>query len=501
MKGKKRYPILKRLNNRRGSLLLISYLVIVVLIGLSAAFVMYAASEMRISERQRLETMTFYIAESGLQRAIYDLKQDYASTGSWSDGNIGSFNIGPNTGVFYSVPYSGTTLNGGQYSVLLKNTSSPDEIWIRSTAVLNGIVITVQIYVSMSSSSPWDYVIFAGEGQSGAMINGTVDIAGSVVVLGSGLNPTDLAANLGGTAQFVQNNYTGLSAALQAKIPALPTTVFNGETVSTLNAELRVKTGVVALSGSAGVGNTDVSGNSIKETVDAVYVTDGWGGNQGASNVYSDNGTANAYDLGDSMTFPSLSDPDPSNPSLTVQQKFQSEALVLTNELNDIKPNSVFSYTDGTNSISMDGSGSLTIAGKIYIDGDNALNFNKVGGNTTITYSGIGTVLVTGTAEVNASLVTSGNVSFPINCFGIMTPNTIGFYEAQTAAMGAFYAEDTITITKQTDVIGSIVSNYFNMGTNVPSIYQVPDLSANLPPGMIAGSSGVTLNVVLWQEF
>ncbi|MDD3375174.1 MAG: pilus assembly PilX N-terminal domain-containing protein [Candidatus Omnitrophica bacterium] len=490
----------RKLKNRRGSLLLISYLAIVVLIGLSAAFMLYATNEARISERQRLETVAFYIAESGLQRMVYDLKLDYASTGSWNDGDIGPFNIGPDTSSPYVVPYVDTSLNGGQYLVSLRNVASSSEIKIISTGTIQGATSTIVAYVSAKNTSPWDYVIFAGAGQAGAMINGTVDIAGSVLILGTGLDPTDLAVNLGGTADFVQNNYSGLDAALQAKISPLPTTIFNGETVSTLNAELRVKNGVVALSGSAGIGSPDVAGNSVKETVDAVYVTDGWGGNKGANNVFSDNGTTRAYDLGDSVVFPSLSDPDPDNPSLTVQQKFRSEALILTNELSNLKPNSSFSYTDGINSISMDGSGNLSITGKIYIDGDNNLNFNKNNTGTTITYSGKGTVFVTGSAEVNTNLITSGNNSFPANSFGIMTPHTIGFYEAQTAVMGAFYAEDTITITKQTDVIGTIVSNYFDMGTNVPSIYQAPDLSRNLPPGMIGGSSSVILDIFFWYE-
>ncbi len=500
MSAKQVNNILGKLNNRRGSLLLISYLVTVVLIGLSAAFMLSATSEARISERQRLETVALYIAESGLQRAISDLRLDYAATGSWNDGNIGSFSIGPDTTTYYHVPYTNTSLNGGQYSVKLKNRSASDQIQILSTSTIQDATATILAYVSATSSSPWDNVIFAGAGQSGAMINGNVNIAGSVIILGDGLGPTDLAVNLGGTAEFVRNNYTSLDAALQAKIAPLPTTIFNGETVSTLNSELRVKNGVVALSGSAGIGNPDVAGNSVKETVDGVYVTDGWGGNKGASNVFSDNETIHAYDLGDSITFPSLSDPDPNDPSMTIQAKFKSEALPLTTELNDIKPNSSFNYSDGTNSISMDGNGNLSITGKIYIEGNNDLNFNKKGGDTTITYSGSGTVLVEGDTEVNINLVTSGNNSFPSNSFGIMTPNTIGFYESQTAAMGAFFAEDTITITKQTDVIGSIVSNYFDMGTNVPSIYQTPELTTNLPPGMIGGGSGIMINIDFWAE-
>ena len=78
-----------------------------------------------------------------------------------------------------------------------------------------------------------------------------------------------------------------------------------------------------------------------------------------------------------------------------------------------------------------------------------------------------------------------------------MTPNDIDFNEAQIDVMGAFYAENQVIVQKQTDIIGTIVSNYFNMGTNVPAIFQVPELSSNLPPGMI-GADARWYMVVGW---
>ncbi|MEA3432937.1 MAG: hypothetical protein U9R01_09780, partial [candidate division WOR-3 bacterium] len=52
--------------------------------------------------------------------------------------------------------------------------------------------------------------------------------------------------------------------------------------------------------------------------------------------------------------------------------------------------------------------------------------------------------------------------------------------------MGAFYAESAVTVQKQADIVGSLVSNYFSM-LQVPCIYQVTALSTNLPPGIIEG--------------
>ncbi len=68
---------------------------------------------------------------------------------------------------------------------------------------------------------------------------------------------------------------------------------------------------------------------------------------------------------------------------------------------------------------------------------------------------------------------------------------------------GAFFAENKIRSTKQNVVAGTFVSNYLDMGTNNPTIIQVPDLANNLPPGM-PGSNKVaipsSIKVISWRE-
>jgi len=493
--------IRKTLSNERGSLLLISYLVVVVLLGIGATFLVLITGESRVAERQRLTTTAFHIAEAGLERGLYELKEDFINASgvpSWADGDINGYTIGPDTANFYNIPYSSTSFNGGSYTVSLLNVlGSVDDVWLRSVGTVNGVSHTLEVYVKMVSLSPWDYAIFAGKGASGSMVNGNVDIRGSVLILGEDLDPGDYAIDLGGTAEIVGNNYAGLDSSLLAKVPALPTTTFNGETVNTLNAELRVKKGIVGVSGSSSVGQADVSGNADKETVDGVFVNEGFGGNQGTNNVYSDNGTSSAYDLGDAVIFPSLSSPYPGY--ATYQDYLKANALILTNELTSITPNSNFSYSDAKGSISMDGAGNMTISGIVYVDGSNNLNMAMAGSNTTITYSGTGSIVVTGNAQIDVNLITGGSNSFPSNIMGIMTPNDIGFNAASIDAMGVFYAENSIVVQKQTDIMGTIVSNYFNMGTNVPAIYQVPETTNNLPPGLIGADSRWYL-VVAWLK-
>lgn len=449
-----------------------------------------AGSESKTAERQRLTAVAFHLAEAGIERALSDLRQDFIAGGSinsWTDGNIHGYAIGPDTENFYTIPYVSTALNNGTYTVQLKNVSgSAGDIWIRSVGSIGGVAQTLTVYVRMYSVSPWNYAIFAGSGASGAMVNGNVDIRGSVLILGSGLNPGDLAIDLGGTAEFVGNNYRTLAAALRAKVPALPTVVIGGQTVETLNAKLHVKRGIIGLSGSSSVGEANVAGNAYKETADGIFVNDGFGGNQGAANVFSDNGTTNAYNLGDDVRFPSLSDPYMGYS--TYQEYLRNNALILTTELNNVKASSSFSYSNANGSISMDGSGNLTVSGIVYVDGGNSVNLVDKG--KTINYTGKGSILSTGNVQVNLNLLTAGNNSFPYNNIGFMTPNDITLgTTAQMDVMGLFYAENKITCSKQTDVLGTFVSNYFDMGRNVPAIYQVPEVINHLPPGMIGGNA------------
>ena len=164
-------------------------------------------------------------------------------------------------------------------------------------------------------------------------------------------------------------------------------------------------------------------------------------------------------------------------------------------ELANITPVSNFNIGDGgSNYITVDGAGNMTVSGVVIVDpnagaslgGD--FNIAKAGAQDTISYTGSGSLYVSGTIQIDASLVTAGANSFPSNIIGFMTPNRIGFNEANIDVMGLFYAENEIKVQKQTDILGTIASNFFDLGTNVPAIYQVPDTTFNVPAGMINGN-------------
>lgn len=493
------------MKHNRGIILVACYLVIAVLLVLGGAFISRSVSENRFAKREKDAIKALYIAEAGIEQALYDLREDFVEGGedpSWRDGSINIYNVGPDDEFYFLYGEEPISLDNGSYSVELKNVSGEtDRIWIRSIGTFESATKTIQVYARMANYSPWNNAIFAGVGAEGATINGNVDIRGSVHLLGTGLDPGDLAIDMSGSAN-IGNNYQGIPSSLEEKIPEPPTVIFNGEVVQSLAAEVRIKNGLVGLSGSATIGEENSPGDSYKETADGIYVNDGYAGNKGEANVYSDNGTANIYDLDDAVSFPSLS--DPYQDYVSYQEYLRDNALVISDpaqlsELNNITPGSSFNYSDGTNTIAIDGNGNLAISGIVYIDGGE-LKMMGGGPNKTISYSGKGVIFATGDVNIEIDLLTSGLDSFPDNVIGIMTPGDIEFDRANIDIMGVFYAEGTIEVKKQTDIAGTLVSNYFDIGSQVPSIYQVPSLSDNMPLGMISSKAVWIMRVIAWQE-
>jgi hypothetical protein len=492
-----------RINNKKGSLLILSYMIVFVLISLGGVFALLSLGEAKSVERERRTTVAFNIAEAGIERALYDLKQDYVAAPStaWRDGTINTYAFTASNGSYATLAYpsSITSVNNGSFAVQLQSfTGLNGDIYVRSVGTFGDQTQTIQVYVKMVNVSPWNNAIFAGTGSAGAMVNGNVTINGSVHILGTGLASSDYAIDLGGTAELVGNNYNGISATLLAKVPALPTTVVNGVTVSTLNASLRVKRGKVGLSGSSTVGEANNNANTVKEKVDGSYVTDGFGGTSGSASVNSDNGWSNGYDLGNSVSFPSL------NCGGTYCDGYynsatglNSDAVVINSNVAITPTTNIAQVTNGSNSFKVV-NGNITISGKVYIKG--TLTMSKAGSNKTVTYDGNGTILTSGDVQIDTNLYTNGNSSFPTNIMAIMTPGSIGFNEANIDVMGLFYGETSIVSQKQTNVMGTFVSNYFNMGTNVPKIFQVPEAVNHLPSGLVGGSSGWYLTTVSWQK-
>jgi len=171
-------------------------------------------------------------------------------------------------------------------------------------------------------------------------------------------------------------------------------------------------------------------------------------------------------------------------------------------QLASITNTSSFDINDllnGKGRIQADGSGNLTLAGNIYIDGG---NFHVKDGATatTILYSGNGTIYSTGNILIDSDFETTGGNSFPGNSIGFMTPNTISFNKAGTDVMGIFYAESSILFSQDVNLVGSLASNYIDLGANSPDIYQAPDIMRNLPSEMIGDTTTCFVKILSWQK-
>lgn len=404
-----------------------------------------------------------------------------------------------------------------------------------------GVQRRAEVVVKATDVNVWRNAIFGGTGQAGGLIKGNVSIHGSVHLLGTDILPGGLAVTaldmIG--ASLIHNNYGALEANLRDRVPPLPLRNWNGEIVETLEAKLRVKNGLVGMSGSSEVGEPDLAGNAIKETMDGTYVNDGWTGNSVIDDggrgdptaVFSDNGWDESYDLGDKLSLPifahdwrePVTGTTVLNPNTGANYTYEEYFDTLSSTpypgdmTIDCKTDFYYNATrpgdpDPANRQPADdyilfdsATNRLEINGQIEVDGN--LEFTGKANDQYINYTGRAAILARGDVIIDTDMLsmnadgTTENSYPAANCLGVMAENNmyVGL-SSQLKIMGAFYAQNTVQTTKQTIIMGTFVGNYFDMGNQVPDIYQVPELADNLPYGMIGAYPILTFQQVSWRE-
>ena len=489
--------MLHRLKKNEGSALLVAIMVMLMLTLIFVAAITTSVTDIDIAKNQKERTSAFYVAEAGLQLGMGVLRTNPDQL---------------DNDTLESLINATPSLGGGSFAVDVAGTAPYKTLTSEGLSVDGDVIVQVMVKRRKIPLSIWDNIVFAGEGQNGKLINGNVNMHGSIHILGDSLASTDTAMEISGNAhQF--NNYEGMNAALSSRVPPLDTTTFNGEVVETLDAELRVKHGRVNISGSATTGFPDVAGGSpqIKETLDGCYVPDGFGGDKAESGVHSDNGTTEDYDLGDDLNLPDLNDSytDPNSGITypTYMNYLQNNALVISGDLT-LKPGeSVAPVSNGFGSISLDLTGNLQIDGIVYVTGNINIEAGQGGmRHTPIIFDGRGSLV----SEVNISISTHvlSQGTFPTNdVLGFISADDIdigcGPGDAHLDIMGAFFAQDQITNRKQNQLAGAMVSDYFDL-FNVPDVFHIPSIAENLPPGMPGGGvvMSYTYKVVkgTWRE-
>jgi len=245
--------------------------------------------------------------------------------------------------------------------------------------------------------------------------------------------------------------------------------------------------------------------------------------------VFSENGIDALYDLGESVHMPETYDPyedpvtgnqydtydaffadnslqlpslvlDESGAALTSIQNSMTAAEMAAAGITMTVNGSGFTISQTTsygqvNSFSYNptaaaGKATLQISGMVQINGNLSIGSKK----TYLEYSGSGTVYAAGGNGLAGNIIIGANVlpatQFPDpDVIGFVAKNNMGLStgpgDAQLMMTGAFYAGTQVTSTKQNQIAGTFVCNYFDMGTNVPKIYQVPSLVEHLPRGLI----------------
>lgn len=540
----------RRLKSENGSALLLALLVMIMLTFIYIASVTTTVNDMDIAENQKDKTSAFYISEGGLEHGMRVLKDNADML---------------NNDSLMAVINANTSLGNGDFQVNVTG-SVPYKTLTSAGASQEGRgLVQVMVKRRRNPLNIWDNIIFAGTGEAGHAIAGNVSLHGSIHILGEGepftddnsngvwddadqyvddngngvwdpgelltvdgdgdgvwdpaepyqdsngngaydgaLTVWDLGLEMSGTSHQY-NNYENINAALASRIPSIDTTTFGGETINTLNAELRVKHGKVALSGTATIGFPDQSGGSPlrKETVDGTYVNDGWGGNQGAASVYSDNGATEEYDLGDEMSFPNLEEPytDP-NTGIdypTYMDYLEANALVISGDL-ALKPGvALAEQSNSYGSISMDASGNLDIDGIVYVTGNISIDAGDAGDkHIPVLFDGRGTLVSEGRIDISTHVLSEGQFCTD-DVIGYISATDInigcGSGDSQLDIMGAFYAQYKITNEKQNQLAGAMVSNYFSI-KNVPDLFHTPAIVENLPPGMPGGG---TINIYTYR--
>jgi hypothetical protein len=247
-------------------------------------------------------------------------------------------------------------------------------------------------------------------------------------------------------------------------------------------------------------------------------VSDGFTGSRGVSAVFSDNGTTDGYDLdGYGIEFPLITGIGAvpyvdkqgvtwnsytdfyNSKTLTVPVSTITSSTAAFSFGPDVNGNNI-SFTPQTTVSGVTTPATLVVNGVCKFAGD-----LQIGSKDTIRYRGTGTIYSGGTIRIDCNLLPLDGYVFPTTTrLGVIARNDLmlatGNGSSQLKMAGAFYAQDTIVSRKQNQIVGTFVGSYFDMGTNVPSIYQVPSLPQNMPPAMPGDTNIFAVRMRTWRE-
>ncbi len=510
--------------NQKGVFLVTALIFMTILLLLGSTAVMVTTTDIKIGGNYKISSQAFYIAEAGLARAaaeaINDLDDDQDVGNTSFSALFGTITITPDSTAFYTPPgFESFSFGSGSYAIQFKNIgTSPNfsstTLWVRSTGTgVNSSSAILGKYLSAENISAWNNALFAGGGGGSAPMTGNVDMAGSIHLLGN-----DQLGNALPSTDIVFSNQSVDLLNTNEDMDSDLADAIDGGTSSDLSAKFRVKNGRVDMN--TGSGKIGTSSSPFK----GIYVTSGTdsggdgvnddiiGGDNDAAgqNIYANKGASSAkeYDLeGHDITMPTIDTAslDASSLDLTGDNEktihnvgLDAGDLTLTGKY---KVGPTWYYPDihqavGGNFIIFDSiTNVLTINGIVKV--------SSLIISDDITYSGQGTIYVTGNTLIDGDVLPDIASSYPTtNVLGVITAGdmTLGSSATQLILTGAYYTAGTATCSKQTELAGTIVSQEFDFTAQVPKIWQVPSLATNLPPGMPGEDPIWVITDQTWRE-
>jgi len=158
-----------KISEQKGIVIIIAFAVLGVLVLLSIYFISFAITESKISESHKIATRTYYLAEAGINEAIWKLKNDDVWKNNFIDENL---NPDPQ-GKYWSDSFIAGSVLGGSYTVTIQNSAcAMGEI--TSTATFETAQRVVKTKVFKGQISPLeDYIIFTGGPSENIYISST----------------------------------------------------------------------------------------------------------------------------------------------------------------------------------------------------------------------------------------------------------------------------------------------------------------------------------------
>jgi len=533
-------------SSERGAALVIALFIIAVLTVLGVLVLNTSIVEVKMATNQRISSQVFYAAEAGLERAlkvlIEDFENDTTANSPWGNATYAvagtvtetavtgstTFDVATRTMDMYMTSPAvkklnftgGTTLGPTSYEIYIYKVNA-SEIYIMALGTGLGGVASVEYYLEVEDLSPYNNAIFTGAGIVGNF-NGSVNVAGSIYSKGN-INPS---GNV-----YITNNYDdgyAIDATLSGLLP----------TVTDLEAKVRVSGGNLTLDGSAQIGfgssNGSIAGVYVDGAVDwgtqtshydefsnevpdidmptlldgitgefgdGIIATCGYSGSDAAValSIYADWATGTGCDPTGSGT---------------------SSGAVITGDVIIDDSTASFAYSDGNgNGLFWDeATDTLTVQGNVVVEGNLQVGENQ-GGNKLETIEYVATGADTGSGSDNeggANLFVSGNTLIE-GTFGPLSTgylnggnntNSLGMVTAGDLTFdgkngdfytGFFYAENQINFNKQSHFAGTVIGGVVNW-SQVPNVYQVPNLANYLPPGMPGGYKILAFTTRQWRR-